>query len=95
MVSMTSDPESEEVTKNTTMSTRPKTDMTGASGSVSSSANRAISGRCACTAAITSGWPPSTYCDTAVPPKAFIQSAATSVGMISMQAISSRTVRPA
>ena len=41
MVSMTSDPESEEVTKNTTTNTRPMNDAVCASGSVSSMANYA------------------------------------------------------
>ena len=57
MASMTSDPESEDVTKNTTTSTRLTSDVRPASGSVSSIANRASSGCWACTAAITSGWP--------------------------------------
>ncbi len=82
MVSMTSEPESEEVTKKTITNTMPMTDVRPASGSISNILNRAISGCCACTAATS---PASRWCDSAVAPKAFIQSAESSTGATSMQ----------
>ena len=59
IVSMTSEPESEEVTKKTTTSTTPTTDVIPANGSTSSIRNRAISGCCARTASTAAVWPAS------------------------------------
>ena len=55
MVSTTSEPESDEVTKKITTSTMAMHDVRPASGSAPSMANSESSGCCACTAATTSG----------------------------------------
>ena len=94
IVSITSDPESDDVTKKITTSTMPMNEVTPASGNSSSIRNRASSGCPSSTAAAAAVWPPSRWSDSAVAPKACIQSAEISTGTASMPPTRPRTVRP-
>src|SRR6056297_1774160 len=90
MVSITSEPESEEVTKNTTTSTMPTKEVISVSGSSPSMAKSFSSRAASCTPSkpVPMNWL------IAVPPKAVIQSTETKEGTSSTATRNSRTVRP-
>ena len=90
--STTSEPESEEVTKNEITSRTPASDVTSANGNAWSMSNSAVA-TLSLTAAATSRTPSS--CNfSAVPPKTDIHRKLSSDGTITTPRISSRTVRP-
>ncbi|MNO97368.1 hypothetical protein D3C76_890740 [compost metagenome] len=90
MVSITREPESDEVTKNTTTRTMPTKELIWVSGSSPSMANSLSSRAASCTPVKSSpmSWP------RAVPPNAVIHNTETSDGTSSTAIRNSRTVRP-
>ena len=93
MVSITSVPESDDVTKNTMTRAMATNEVTPASGSSSSILKSASSGCPPCTASTIPVSPPR-WSDSPVPPNVLNQSVSSSNGTTSMPPTRLRTVRP-